>query len=223
MRHLVYLHGFASSPQSSKACFLADRFRAYDLTLHCPDLNQPDFSTLTTTRMIDRVNDELRNLAEGPVVLIGSSLGAFVALHLVEQLLVRGVSTHPVERLILLAPAFDFGRAGMKDLGEHGLVSWQQNGWLNVPHYAYAETRPVHYELYADAARYDSFAAHSTSPTLIVHGRHDEVVDPVTVETFAAPRPHVRLVMVDDGHQLSGSLDRVWSETASFLDLDNRR
>ena len=223
MRHLVYLHGFASSPQSSKACFLADRFRAYDLTLHCPDLNQPDFSTLTTTRMIDRVHDELRNLAEGPVVLIGSSLGAFVALHLAEQLMVRGESTHPVERLILLAPAFDFGRAGMDDLGEDGLASWQENGWLDVPHYAYGETRPVHYELYADAARYDSFSVHSISPTLILHGRHDEVIDPVTVEMFSAPRPHVRLVMVDDGHQLSGSLDRVWSETASFLDLENKR
>lgn len=223
MRHLVYLHGFASSPQSSKARFLADRFRAHDLTLHCPDLNQPDFSTLTTTRMIDRVNDELRNLKDGPVVLMGSSLGAFVALHLAEQLMVRGVSTHPVERLIFLAPAFDFGRAGMNDLGEDGLASWQENGWLDVPHYAYGETRPVHYELYADAARYDSFSVHSTSPTLILHGRHDEVIDTATVEIFAAPRPHVRLVMVDDGHQLSGSLDRVWSETASFLNLENKR
>ena len=223
MRHFVYLHGFASSPQSSKAGFLADRLRAYGLTLHCPDLNQPDFSTLTTTRMIDRVNDELRNLAEGPVVLIGSSLGAFVALHLAEQLMVRGESTHPVERLILLAPAFDFGRAGMDDLGEDGLASWQENGWLDVPHYAYGETRRVHYELYADAARYDSFSVHSTSQTLILHGRHDELIDPATVATFAAPRPHVRLVMVDDSHQLSSSLDRVWSETAAFLDLHNRR
>ena len=40
------------------------------------------------------------------------------------------------------------------------------------------------------------------------------------VERFATPRPHVRLVMLDDGHQLKESLDRVWAETASFLGLE---
>ena len=52
MRHLLYLHGFVSSPQSGKAAFLADRLAAHGLALTCPDLNLPDFSTLTVSRMI---------------------------------------------------------------------------------------------------------------------------------------------------------------------------
>ena len=39
------------------------------------------------------------------------------------------------------------------------------------------------------------------------------------VEQFAEKREHVRLVMVDDGHQLQNSLERVWSETSAFLGL----
>ena len=221
MRHFVYLHGFASSPQSSKAGFLADRLRAYGLTLHCPDLNQPDFSTLTTTRMIDRVNDELRNLAEGPVVLIGSSLGAFVALHLAERASRgEGVPREQLKQLILLAPALEFGTSRTK-LGPYGLADWRETGWLEMTHYAYGEVRRVHYELFADASRYDSFSATNTVPTLIVQGASDDVVDPDMVAQFASSRPHVRLVMLNDGHQLGASLDRVWSESEVWLGLDS--
>ncbi|MEE8130885.1 MAG: hypothetical protein V3T48_11375, partial [Vicinamibacterales bacterium] len=93
-------------------------------------------------------------------------------------------------------------------------------GWLEMMHHALGEMRRVHYELYADATRYDSFATTAAIPTLVLQGSHDEVVDPAMVERFATPRPHVRLVMLDDGHQLKESLDRVWAETASFLGLE---
>ena len=215
--HLLYLHGFASFPQSSKAVFLADRLAAYGFTLHCPDLNEPDFSTLTTTRMIDQVRETIRRLPPAPVVLIGSSLGAFVALHVAER---AEPATHsPIERLVLLAPAFDFGANRMRELGDDGLAQWRERGWLEMEHHAYGERRRVHYELYADARQYASFAATVAVPTLILQGRRDEAVEPAMVERFAACRPHVQLVMLDDGHQLKASLDRVWSETKAFLEL----
>lgn len=215
--HVFYLHGFASSPKSSKAAFLAERLLSCGRTLHCPDFNLPDFSSLTTTRMIGQVQKAIDRLPPAPVALIGSSLGAFVALHVAEcadrQL------RSPVERLVLLAPALDFGANRMRELGEGGLARWRERGWLEMEHYAYGETRRVHYELYADARRFDSFTTTTVAPTLILQGRHDEVVDPVTVERFSVSRPHVRLVMVDDGHQLKASLERLWSETKSFLGL----
>ena len=86
MRHFLYLHGFVSSPESTKATFLADRLGGHHLVLSCPDLNLPDFSTLTVTRMIRQVEGELAERKPGPTVLFGSSLGAFVALHLAERL-----------------------------------------------------------------------------------------------------------------------------------------
>jgi hypothetical protein len=54
---------------------------------------------------------------------------------------------------------------------------------------------------------------------LILQGRRDLVVDPAMVERFAAGRTHARLVLLDDDHQLTASLDRVWREMVDFLDL----
>ena len=223
--HVFYLHGFASSPASSKAEFLATRCARHGLTFHCPDLNAPDFSTLTTTRMITDVRRALEGLLPAPVVLIGSSLGAFVALHLAERARARdGLTTtvtHPIERLVLLAPALDFGANRMRELGDEGMARWRDTGWLEMTHHAYGEVRRVHYELYADAGGYDSFAAECEIPTLILQGRGDDVVDPRMVARFATDRPHVRLVMLDDGHQLKASLDRLWVEIAAFLGLES--
>ena len=44
---VVYLHGFASSAQSSKAQFFAGKFAELGIPLVTPDLNAPDFGTLS--------------------------------------------------------------------------------------------------------------------------------------------------------------------------------
>ncbi len=213
----VYLHGFASSPASSKAVYLADRLAAAGSVLHCPDLNQPDFSTLTVSRIIARVSALVTELPPDPVALFGSSLGAFAALHAAEQQ--SGRDTHPINRLVLLAPAFDFGRAAIGELGPEGMARWRETGWWKLKHYASGTTSRVHYELFADAERYDSFAVQRPIPTLILHGDRDEIVDSAMVARWAERRLHARLVRLDDDHQLAASHERIWQETARFLDL----
>jgi pimeloyl-ACP methyl ester carboxylesterase len=222
--HVVYLHGFASSPHSSKALFLGERLAACDIAMHCPDLNEPDFSTLTASRMVGQVERLIEGLAPGPVALIGSSLGAFVAVHVAERAArpVAGTSSlRPIDRLVLLAPALDFGTNGMTDLGPDGLERWRVTNRLDVEHYAEGRVRHVHYALYEDARAFDSFAATAVLPTLVLQGRRDEVVEPAMVERYACDRDHVTLVWLDDGHQLTASLEQVWRETARFLGLSS--
>lgn len=213
---VVYLHGFASSPASSKAAFLERRLAAQGVPFHCPDLNQPDFSTLTATRMIERTASLIATLPAGPVALFGSSLGAFAALQAAEQ---AADAAQPITQLVLLAPALDFGRRPVGDLGDGGMARWRDTGWWELTHYASGEPTRVHYELFRDAQRYDAFAARREIPTLVLQGRRDAVVDPDMVARYAAVRPHVTLIMLDDDHQLGASLERVWSESARFLGL----
>ena len=215
--HVVYLHGFASSPASSKATFLKERLAACGVSFVCPDLNEPDFSTLTTSRMVSEVTKLIEALPDGPVALFGSSLGAFVALHVAEQ--ASAQLSRDIERLLFLAPALDFGRTPVGDLGADGMAQWEKTGWWTFTHYASNETSRVHFELFRDALRYDSFETTRAIPTLILQGSHDTVVNPRMVARFASVRAHVDLVMLDDGHQLGASLERIWAETTSFLQL----
>src|SRR6478736_8940327 len=151
--HLVYLHGFASSARSSKAVWLGERAAEHGLTLVTPDFNQPDFEHLTITRMLAQVAEVIERLPAGPVALIGSSLGGFVAVQAARQLSRR------IDRLVLLAPALDFSANRLRDLGDRGVDDWRRTGVLNVFHYGFGRLMPVHFGLYEDAAGYDALDA----------------------------------------------------------------
>ena len=211
--HALYLHGFASSGGSTKGTFLAGKFSEYGITLQSPDFNEPDFSTLTITRMLRQVTDAIDPVS-GPVVLIGSSLGGFVA---VQSALAR---PGKVERMILLAPALDFSANRLRDLGDRGLEEWKSSGQLNVFHYGYGRMLPVHYGLYTDACGYECVNARLDMPILIFQGRRDAAVSPEAVEQWSRARPNVELHLLDDDHQLIGSLDYIWTETRRFLKLE---
>ena len=207
--HVVYLHGFASSAHSTKGTYFARKFEEQGITVHTPDFNEPDFSTLTVTRMVEQVERILDRLPPGPVALIGSSLGGFVAV----QVALR----RAIDRLVLLAPALDFSGNRLQSLGDRGLKEWETSGQLNVFHYGYGRMLPVYYGLYTDACGYDCVDAKLSMPILIFQGRHDTAVSPEMVEQWASTRPNVELHMLDDDHQLSASLEYIWNVVSRWL------
>jgi pimeloyl-ACP methyl ester carboxylesterase len=224
--HLFYLHGFASGARSSKATFFRERLARLGMALHTPDFNEPDFETLTVTRMLDQLDAAIAALPPGPVALIGSSLGSFVAWHATARRAqhpgpadAADARTHPITALVLLAPALEFGANRMRDLGEDGLARWKATNRLDVFHYGYAETRPLGYGLYEDAARYDSTRVQVATPALVFQGKQDALVDPAMVERFVSSRPSMTLQLLDDDHQLLASLEHIWKHTAAFLHL----
>ncbi len=215
VRHVIYLHGFASSPASGKAERFRQELEARGVGFSCPDLNQPAFETLTTTRMLAQVREVVARVPEGPIALVGSSLGAFVAVHAADR--DETGRTARIDRLVLMAPALDFGGNRLRQLGPHGIDEWRQSGRLRVFHYAWGEARDISYELFADAARYDALTLETRLPTLVFQGDHDESVDPAMVQRWAEGRQWVDLRMLPDGHQLTDSVDLIWSESAKFL------
>ena len=206
----IYLHGFASSPQSSKRTFLAAKFREQGIELDAPDFNHPSFSTLTISRMLRQVADVVES-SDDSATLIGSSLGGFVAVQTALAMPQR------IERLVLLAPALDFNANRLRTLGDRGLEEWKTTGELNVFHYGYGRIMPVHYALYTDAGRYECTTARPAMPIQIFQGRRDTAVSASSVEHWARSRPNVELHLLDDDHQLTASLDYIWDALKVFL------
>jgi pimeloyl-ACP methyl ester carboxylesterase len=213
VRHVIYLHGFASSPGSSKAQRFGRELADRGVGFSCPDLNEPSFETLTITRMLEQTRAEVAAV-DGPIALVGSSLGAFVAVHAA-----AGDRSGKIDRLVLLAPALDFGGNRLRQLGEHGIEDWRRRGKLRVFHYAMNEPRDVGFELYEDAARYDAITLNVSQPMLVYQGRRDASVDPAMVERWARVRPNVELHLIDDDHQLTKSVDEIWNRAAAFFGI----
>ena len=207
----IYLHGFASSPESSKAIRIADVLRPLGVTTHIPDLNLPSFRALTVTRMIAQARELIDKAGSDPVVLLGSSLGAFVAVH-------AAAADSRVKGLVLLAPALDFGADENDRIGTVSIGDWRASGSCEVFHYAWNRPETLDFALYEDAARYDAFAANLDIPVLVFQGKQDTVVDPRIVMRWWGSRPNVTLELLDDNHQLQASIDRICGMTAAFVE-----
>jgi pimeloyl-ACP methyl ester carboxylesterase len=215
--HVIYLHGFASSPASSKAVRFERELTTRGVGFSCPDFNEPAFQTLTITRMLDQTRLAIDSVnARGPVALIGSSLGAFVAVH--AAALDPG---HRVDRLILLAPALDLIGNPLRRLDDAGIEEWRRGGRLQVFHHTYGEDRDLNYAFWEDVGRYDALSLDVPLPMVVYQGRQDDSVSPATVEHWARLRPNVELHMVDDDHQLTASMDEIWRNSARFLGIQS--
>ena len=75
--------------------------------------------------MIARIAAEVVACPPGPVCLIGSSLGGFTALHFLDR---RRNAEAARSRLILLAPALDFGTRYLEHAPPEALAAWEAGG-----------------------------------------------------------------------------------------------
>ena len=207
----IYLHGFASSPQSTKAVYLQKCFADLGISLEVLDLNQGDFSHLTITRQLSQVA-RLFPLDGTPVTLIGSSLGGLTSAWLGQQ-------HSQVQRLVLLAPAFGFLLHWLPRLGEDQLREWQASGYLSVYHYGEGQALPLHYKFVEDAGEYQETQLLRPIPTLILHGRQDEVIPIEASRDYAKERPWVQLIELDSDHALNDVTPKIWEEIQEFLRL----
>ncbi len=209
--HYIYLHGFASSPNSAKAREINSFFGDLHIDIKIPDLNNGDFSHLTITRQLKQVEKEFPS-DETPVTLIGSSLGGLTAAFLAQNYM-------QVQRLVLLAPAFGFLSHWTHALGEEKLTRWQQDKYMMVYHYGSLCELPLHYDFMKDAALYQEEKLRRPLPTLILHGINDEVIPIQASRDFAQQRSWVELVELDSDHALFNVVDEIFLAISRFCKL----
>ena len=209
MTAYIYLHGFASSPRSSKATYLCDRFAEMNLKLKVLDLNQGDFGSLTLTRQIAQTVAAFPDEAT-PVTLIGSSFGGLTSAWVAQQQL-------QVQNLVLLAPAFGFPQNWYSQLPPDRIEQWRKSGFLSIYHYGENKTIPLHYGFLQDADNYPVTGLRRSLPTLIIHGIRDEVVPIQVSRDYAQQHSQVELIELDSDHGLNDVRSKIWQETKNFL------
>jgi uncharacterized protein len=208
---IVYLHGFASGPQSSKAQFFRARFEALGVPFEIPQLDEGNFETLTVSGQLRVIDD---SIGDERVVLMGSSLGGYLAA-------AYAARHENVDRLVLLAPAFQFPSRWRARFAGQELEQWRRIGSKPFYHYAFKADQPLGYRFVEDAVQYED-EPDFRQPALILHGTRDEVVPPEVSIQFASGHPNVRVQLVESGHELTDVVDKLWTETAAFLGFQIR-
>jgi len=206
MTRILYLHGFASGPQSSKARYFRQILEAAGAQVAVPDLADGDFERLTITGQLAVI---ARAADAGPVSLIGSSLGGYLAALYAARL-------PEVRRVVLLAPAFGFAERWPERLGPAEVAAWRRAGTIDVFHYAENRHRKLGYQILADGERYEAYPDFA-QPALIFHGAHDDAVPVRYSEEFAAAHPNATLEVLDAGHDLLNVLDYMAPKITRFL------
>ena len=202
----VYLHGFASGPGSTKAQFFRARFAEHGVALDIPDL-APDFTHMTIDTMLAIV-DEI--LDRGPAVLLGSSLGGYLAT------LAAARRPDRVPALVLFAPAFGFAQRWEERVDATAMARWRAKGIAHVYHYGLCREVPLSIALIDEAGRHPA-EPDPPPPALVFAGRFDESVPLASVERFTRGRSGRELVVFDSGHELTDVLEPMWERTVAFL------
>jgi uncharacterized protein len=204
MTAYIYLHGFASSPQSDKAQYFSDRFRENKLKLQVLDLNQGDFSNLTLSRQIKQTVKAFPD-AQTPITLIGSSFGGLTSVWVAQKY-------HQVKSLILLAPAFGFPHSWYSRLEFSQIKQWRESGILPVYHYGEGKQIPLKYQFMQDAENYPLSKLTRSLPTLIFHGINDDVVPIQVSRDYARQHSQVKLIELNSDHGLNNLKAQIWQE-----------
>jgi pimeloyl-ACP methyl ester carboxylesterase len=157
-QHILYFHGFASSPHSQKVTLLR-QLLADDFVLDTPDLNVPSFERLDFDAMVDLGVARARTIA--PSAIVGSSLGSMVALA------VAGRVENP-SPIVLIAPPLG--------MAAHWISRLPPGDPVSVFNYARNANAPVHRAFFERMARVDVDRDPPAQPVTVIIGRNDETV-----------------------------------------------
>ncbi|HEY6051601.1 MAG TPA: YqiA/YcfP family alpha/beta fold hydrolase [Thermoanaerobaculia bacterium] len=154
----MYLHGFASSPRGRKVEALRELLAPDGFRVVAPDLNIPSFQKLDFKAMSRIAFWEAKK--HMPAVIVGSSLGAMVALDVAR--------IAPAPALVLIAPALGFGARWIEKLPAGDSIPFF--------HHGDGKELPIHRRFFEQMAALDLEREPPRMPVAIVMGENDESV-----------------------------------------------
>jgi hypothetical protein len=207
----LYLHGFASGPDSTKGVRLAEHLHeTYGIHLERLNLRVPSMERLRASAILDHVEAVMGAPSHVPTVLIGSSFGGWLSMRVAER-------NENIVGLVLLAPAIRLA-ARWKHTMPEAIDAWARSGWMEVDDHVEGCKTKIDYGFFEDLERIEARGQPDLFiPTLIVHGRRDDVVPIDGSRQCAETHTPVKMVEVDDGHQLSAALPTIREELDRFI------
>jgi len=205
----IYLHGFLSGPESTKGKYFAEQMATEGVSLIRPDLKGEQPERMTLTSQLKILEEEIARTS-GTVVLLGSSLGAYLALLAAEH-------HRNVRRLILIAPAFEFPLRFLRLLPEEQLRQWERNGELPFFFYSLNREHPLRYDFVRDLKQYRSVELKRQLPVQIFHGVRDEVVPYRLSVEYLESHPMTDLILLNTDHGMLDKMDVMWEYMKLFL------
>jgi alpha-beta hydrolase superfamily lysophospholipase len=206
----LYLHGFASSPGSRKARAFLAWGEAHGVAIEAPNLRVPSFEHLRFSAIKARVRGAIDAGGEGGAVLVGSSLGGLVACRVAEE-------DARVHAVLAMAPAFGLAERWRSQIGAAAWEAWRREDVREVDDHATKEKARIDFGFVEELEALDIGFPDVRVPVLVVHGTRDDVVDVERSREFARGHPLVRLVEVDDDHELAASIPRILAEADTFF------
>ena len=219
---LVWLSGFKSDMISTKASAVAAFAEAHGIAMLRFDYSGhgqsgsgfagSDFAACTVSDWLEETLALILAQTQGPQILIGSSMGGWIALLAARALAARG-ETARLAGMVLIAPAVDFTQKllwpRLSDAARDEIM--QLGVWLRPSPYA-SEPYPISRALIEDGAQNLLMDApmRSYGPVHILQGMRDEDVPFTHAQAIAAllASDEVTLTLVPDGdHRLSRDQD----------------
>ena len=216
---LLWLGGFASDMQGTKASHLAQWAEQTGQSLIRFDYGSHgespgDFASATLGDWRDDMMAVLDKLASGPQILIGSSMGAWLAL------LAARAKPDKVKALLLIAPAPDFTeRLILPSLSESQKIALQRKGAIHLPD----APEPLSWRFVQEARAHCLLdqTIPLSCPVHILHGAKDQTV-PLShllllLSRLDAPDILCRILREGDHRLSSPEALKILRETASAL------
>jgi pimeloyl-ACP methyl ester carboxylesterase len=206
----IYLHGFASSPNSNKAKAFKKKFEKNGLDLIIPELENGDFKRMTLSSQMEVVEYYLDSPGNESCALIGSSMGGYLAA-------LAGQCRSDIKALYLMAPAFEFLRRWSVRIEEPSSSGKTIPSSILVYHYGCDKDIQFETKIFEDAKKWEQIRFARNLPTRIAHGVNDESVPIEVSQRFVETCPWVELEKLDTDHGLGSHVDWLTEDCLSFF------
>ena len=209
-RQILFITGFLSKRWGNKSKALAKWCEEQGWGFCCYDVrgfgdSEGTFTDYTLSDWMADARTILTTLKGGPpVTIVGNSLGSWIAWLMAQEF-------ELVDRLILIAPAFNMMGVRATHIAPERRRAWQETGWMPWDDDPLHKDWPLSWKWVEESERYwkTSFDRLRPVRTTILHGLQDTVISPDGSRQFAeelqhrAPAFPLDLRLIPGDHRLS--------------------